>query len=372
MASSRNHHLVLRGDTWYFVTKVNGKRIKKALSKSLTEARRLRDEYIREIKLHGGIPQSPSSQDGPLFGEVAARWARVTEKRVKMSTMIDYRSAMNTYVLPRFGNTPIGSITYVDVEEMLADMECSAKRMNNVMVPMRGVFNLAYKSGYVDKNVMRMIENRKVVKPQIHPLSITEVAAFLEAVNPFYRPFFEVAFFTGMRGGEMAALKWDNVDLEKRTITVAETRVYGEEGRPKTSSSYRTIKMLPMVHRALLAQATRTRFKSGYVFLNLEGHPIDVETLRKTAWTAGLKSAKLPYRPMIQTRHTFATLMISAGENIGWVQRSMGHASLKMIMDKYFAYIPDMTHQDGSLFVEEFARRIAESTPKVPQASGAI
>jgi len=61
-------------------------------------------------------------------------------------------------------------------------------------------------------------------------------------------PFFVVAFFTGMRAGEMSALKWKNVDFDRRVIKVVETRVYGEEGRPKTNSSYRDIDMLPMVY----------------------------------------------------------------------------------------------------------------------------
>ena len=100
-----------------------------------------------------------------------------------------------------------------------------------------------------------------------------------------------------------------------------EVRGSNQKGRPKTEGSFRTIDMLPMVHSALQEQAARTRLKSKYVFLNCDDKPIDVETLRKTAWTVGLKGAKIEYRPMIQTRHTFATLMITAGENLGWVQR---------------------------------------------------
>ena len=72
---------------------------------------------------------------------------------------------------------------------------------------------------------------------------------------------------------------------------------------------------------------------------------------------------------MIQTRHTFATLMITSGENLGWVQKMMGHASLKMIVEKYYAYIPNMTHSDGSLFVKEYEGQAAKSTPKVPQTA---
>ena len=370
MVKDKNHHMVIRNNTWYFVTKANGRRIRKALSQSVTEARRIRDEYIREIKLNGDIPNAQQTDDaGPLFGEVVEKWVKVTIRRVRPSTMIDYKSAMNTYLLPRFGNTPIAAINYLDVEEMISEMGCSAKRINNILVPLRSVFKLAHKNKYVKENLMLLVENHKIEKPNIRPLSMDEVRLFLDNVNPFYQPFFTVAFFTGMRGGEMSALKWDNVHLDTKRIEIVETRVYGEEGRPKTGSSYRTIDMLPMVHNALQEQASRTRLKSKYVFLNCDDKPIDVETLRKNAWTEGLKGAGIDYRPMIQTRHTFATLMITAGENIGWVQKMMGHSSLKMIIEKYYAFIPNMTHNDGSAFMKEYEDQTAQSTPKVPQAA---
>lgn len=369
MAKNKDHHLEKRKDVWYFKAKVNGKKFKKSLhTSSVTEARSLRDDLLKTLQLYGDLSMGTTdNDDGMLFGELAQRWAKLTEKRVKTSTMKDYRSAMNYYILQQFGNIPIRAITYLDIEEFVSELECSPKRINNILVPFRSVFKLAHKSGLIDQNIMSMVDNRKTAKPQIHPLSIDEVSRFLEHVNPFYTPFFTVAFYTGMRGGEMSALKWDNVDLDKKTIKVVETRVYGEEGRPKTNSSYRTIEMLPMVHEALKEQAARTMFKSKYVFLNIEGRPIDVETLRKTSWTTGLESAKIDYRPMIQTRHTFATLMVSAGENLGWVQRMMGHASLKMIIDNYYAYIPNITHHDGSLFMDIYEKREAESAPKVPQ-----
>ena len=71
---------------------------------------------------------------------------------------------------------------------------------------------------------------------------------------------------------------------------------------------------------------------------------------------------------MIQTRHTFATMMISSGENLGWVQKMMGHTTLKMITDKYFSYIPNLTHRDGTKFVEEFNKKTGDFTPVLHQA----
>jgi integrase len=369
MVKNKNHHMVKRKNTWYFVTKVKHRKIRKALSQSITEARILRDEYITNIKLTGDIQNVQQTDGGPLFGELAVKWDKIMTKKVRPSTMIDYKSAMNTYILPEFGNTPIKDISCLAVEEMVSDLECSAKRINNILIPLRSVFKLAHRSKLINENIMLLVDNHKISKAQIRPLSIDEVRLFLNNVNPFYKPFFTVAFFTGMRGGEMSALKWSNVRLDTRKIDIVETRVYGEEGRPKTEGSFRTIDMLPMVYSAFQEQAARTRLKSIYAFLNCDDKPVDVETLRKTAWTAGLKTSKIEYRPMIQTRHTFATLMITAGENLGWVQRMLGHSSLKMIVEKYYAYIPNMTHNDGSRFVEEYEHRAEKGTPKGPQAA---
>jgi integrase len=377
MAKNKNHNLFKRGGTWYFKKRVRDKRtrkdrwIKEALSTSLTEARRLRDQRLKDIFVYGDVQKHGSEEPiGPLFGDLALQWAKITKARVKQSTYVGYQTAMNAYVLKRFGNTPIRMISWLDVEDFITDLTCTAKRINNLLVPMRGVFKMAHKAGFVDHNIMTMVENRKIEKPQIKPLSMEEVDRFLNCVNPFYKPFFIVAFFTGMRAGEMSALKWSNVDFDRRLIKVVETRVYGEEGRPKTNSSYRDIVMLPMAYDALKEQARKTRLRSKYVFLNEEGTPIEIETLRKNAWSKGLKAAGLEYRPVIQTRHTFATMMISSGENLGWVQKMMGHTTLKMITDKYFSYVPNMTHNDGSKFMEEYSRAREKCGPNVAQAQG--
>ena len=113
MAKNRNHHLEKRGDVWYLVIMVEGRRIKKALSTSVTEARRLRDEHINEVQLNGDIRKPEPTKTVKLFGEVAQQWAKIKQAKVKASTLRDYRSAMNTYILPKFGNTPIDQITFL-------------------------------------------------------------------------------------------------------------------------------------------------------------------------------------------------------------------------------------------------------------------
>lgn len=365
MVKDKNHHMILRGNTWYLVTKIDGRRIRKALSQSVTEARQLRDEHLRDIKLHGDIETTrQSDRPAPLFGEMSQEWVSIISKEIKISTLSDYRYSMNRYILPRFGNTPIGEINYLDIKKFVSTLTCSKKRINNILVPMRSVFKMAYLSEIIEKNPMDRVKNVKTDKPDIHPLAMEEVRLFLDKVSPRFRNFFTIAFFTGMRFGEMAGLKWHHVDFRLGVIKVRETRVMGEEGRPKTKKSTRDIKILPPVREALQEQKKETAEKSEYVFLNQYDKNIDPMSMNFHVWKPGLKRAGLSPRSLYQTRHTFATLMLDAGEHPGWVQKMMGHETMQMIYEKYYSYIRNYDRDEGSAFMEKVFNGSAENAPE--------
>ena len=116
----------------------------------------------------------------------------------------------------------------------------------------------------------------------------------------------------------------------------------------------RDIDLLPPVIEAIERQKQMTCGKSDYVFLDLSGRPMNPDHVRNVIWKPALEKAGITYRPLMQTRHTFATLMLSEGENIGWVQNMLGHGSLQMIFTKYYAWIPKKTRSDGSAFMRVF------------------
>ena len=353
MAKNNNHHLFKRGDVWYFRKRVNGRWIKKSLSRSVAEARRLRDNLLKEVIAYGDIQKYQDLQEtSPLFGEMAQEWIAIKGKEIKSSTLRDYRSSMNYHILPKLGNTPIKELGYLEIRRFIAGMKCSGKRLKNVLVPMREVFKFAQLCEVIDKNPMSLIPSPKVAKPDIHPLSMDEVNLFLDKVSPRYRDFFIVAFFTGMRFGEMAALKWENVDFKLGVIKVRETLVRGEEGRPKTKRSIRDVDMLPPVVKALRNQRQSTMGKSDYVFLNQYHRPLLPDSMNQHVWKPALRKAGLKERRLYETRHTFATLMLDGKELPGWVQKMMGHETLQMIHERYYSHIKNYQRNDGSAFME--------------------
>jgi integrase len=81
--------------------------------------------------------------------------------------------------------------------------------------------------------------------------------------------------------------------------------------------------------------------------------------MREGIWKPALDKAGIEYRPMMQTRHTFATVSLSERENTGWVQHMLGQSSIQMIFTKYYAWIPRKTRKDGSTFQDSIAKKEA-------------
>jgi len=262
MAINKDRNLIKRGSVWYFRKKISGSSIKISLkTSSVSVARKIRNEYLYNINIYGSIHKT-EKRKAPEFGELAVRWFKLNKNKLKKSTRRDYRNSLNNFILPKFRNIPIDQIEYLDIETFNSELKCKNKRLINLLIPMRNVFRFAHKNDYIDKNPMDLLDPIEPEKPDINPLSMREVLAIIDNVDRHYKNFFTFAFYTGMRFGEMSALKWKKVDFKLGIIKVRETRVQGEEGKPKTKGSIRDVKMFPMVVEALRDQRKATFGKS--------------------------------------------------------------------------------------------------------------
>lgn len=235
---------------------------------------------------------------------------------------------------------------------------------------MKSVFYFAHRQEVIQDNVMRKLKRLPEEAPEIHPFTYEEVNRILDAIHSWYKPYASVAFFTGMRAGEQNGLAWSDflVDMKPGPhIFIHKTYVYKQESIPKTKKSKRYISYLPQVLDALTEQRKLTG-NNKYIFLTVDGNRMTPDHFRKEVWMPALEKAGLEYRPAIQMRHTFATMMISAGEDVGWVQNMLGHSSLQMIFQRYYAWMPKGTRSDGQAFI----RYVENTATETEQSAGSV
>ena len=141
-----------------------------------------------------------------------------------------------------------------------------------------------------------------------------------------------------MRTGEALGLKWNKINFDNFTISIDNQITRGQEDTPKTKSSIRIIDMIKQCEFYLKEQK-ELNLKSDFVFLNSNNKPFTSSSSLHHSWFELLKKLNFEYRSIYQTRHSFASNMISNGENIFWVSQMLGHKSLNITLSKYSKYI---------------------------------
>lgn len=373
MARGNSHrNLYKRGGVWHYRKSHNKKVIRFSLETSvLTEAKNKRDKiqdfywtkgyYPSDIK---AIESEKTDDINQVFGELAVKWFKMQKGKYKKSTRRDYGYSLNNYILPRFGNVPIKDITTFDIEFFVSELNITANRAQNMVQPIRNVFKMAKKAGFVDKNPCLDVDLKdhtiRARKPKPTPFALDEVHLVIEHIDPFYKDFAIVMFFTGMRFSEAAGLKWKNVDLANGIIRIEEVMVENELDLPKTEDSQRDIELFPMVIDALRNQRKATWGRSEFVFLNQVGGTLHPTPFNQKMWKKACSKAGIPYRAVKNTRSTFICMMLDAGENMGWVAGQVGHSSFKMIYEHYYKYMKD--DRAGGKFMENY-REVQKKTP---------
>jgi integrase len=188
-------------------------------------------------------------------------------------------------------------------------------------------------------------------------LSADETRRLLEAAGgDRLEAFYVLAVHTGMRQGEMLALRWQDVDLENAVVSVRRTLtrsggrvVFGE---PKTNKSRRSIRLTQQAVEALRSHLERQlrdmeilgdRYQDqGLVFTTDTGAPINPSNLRQRSYAPLLKRAGLPHMRFHDLRHTCATLLLSRGVHPKFVQELLGHATIAITLDTYSHVMPSM------------------------------
>jgi integrase len=295
----------------------------------------------------------------PFFSDYVETWFEQMKIGWRRSHIATIRSTLDRHLIPYFGEKEVGRIEKIEVKEFRSclakvkgrngNTSLSAKTINRIIQILGQILSEAA-DDFDFNNPVDKIKRLKQQRVDIQPFSIKEVKLILATVREDYRNYFTVRFFTGMRTGELHGLKWKYIDFERRQILVRETWIRGESEYTKTDGSQREIDMSEPVYQALLSQRQSTAAMSEFVFCTSSGEPLDTDNVTNRVWYPLLRHLGLEKRRPYQTRHTAATLWMSAGENPEWVARQLGHSDTTMLFRVYSRYIPNMTRQDGSAF----------------------
>jgi integrase len=187
----------------------------------------------------------------------------------------------------------------------------------------------------------------------VDPFTPDEQAAILKALPDQGRNLIRFALWSGLRTSELVALQWGDIDFIRGEVRIrrAETQAAKQVAEtPKTRSGNRTVKLLAPAKKALEDQKAHTFLANTYVFLNPRNNEpwTGDQPIRKTLWQPALKKAGVRYRIPYQTRHTYASMMLSAGEHPMWVAQQMGHSDWGMIRRIYGRWMPDAAPDAGT------------------------
>ncbi|MGZ5334927.1 MAG: tyrosine-type recombinase/integrase [Solirubrobacterales bacterium] len=299
--------------------------------------------------LRRGTMPDPGDKSGKSFGDAVAEWLRYVEdeKGRRPSTVRDYRNTAKAALLPEFGDdTPLEAITDERIDayrtRLLSENTLSRRSIQKHLVLLSGILKRAKALKWIRENPADLVERVNVRRSgEFNVLSVAQVEAVARKADGMYGAAIIVAAYTGLRAGELRALRWRDVDFANATIHVRRNMpTHGEEDAPK-SGLIRSTLLMDDAARALDDLSRRELFTGpdDRVFPHETGGMVGENAMRDALYEA-MKAAKI-YRQGAQfsgrgftfhdLRHTFGTLAAKVFP-LADVQAWMGHRQIQTTM----------------------------------------
>ena len=294
-------------------------------------------------------------------------WLSKRKNYLKTSTYDGYRKIVLNTLIPNLGQIRLSELRRKHVKEWVDTQSAGSKRIKNILSVLRKALIDAQDDDLIEVNPLygwNYTPADKLKKENdVDPFDQVEQGAILEnCPNNAFKNLFQFAFWTGLRTSELVGLDWSDIDFVNKRVFVSKAITRASRGQAettKTSSGTRFVKLLPPALDALNDQKKIS-------FLSYESVFIDPRTNQRlsgdqrirTVWVSILKKAGVRYRRPYQTRHTFASMMLSAGENPLWVASQMGHSDWTMIAKVYGKWMPSTDQNAGQKALDIFAKKI--------------
>lgn len=324
---------------------IKGKRYTKAGFTTKRGAREWIDR-LKKSKIEGTL----SDPNGITFSAYAKHFIDHQHGlEHKRKTIEGYESILSYHLLPYFKNKRIRSITTIDVNiffDSLAKEGLAVKTKRNIRNVLNGIMVLAVQENVIGFNPLTKIPVfRETKKENRRALTGEEVRQLLHALDAYYEkkknyknvnmliyPYVYLAIYTGARRGELCALTWDDIDVEKCTVSINKSiNEHLDIEVPKTTNAYR-VNVIPKAVMAKLLPFKDS--KCNKVFHTCTGEYIKPSNIAR-AFRNILKFSALPHICLHELRHTHATLALRAGVPITDISKQLGHASISTTLDFY-------------------------------------
>ncbi|TGB34870.1 site-specific integrase [Burkholderia thailandensis] len=318
--------------------------------------------------------------DALLVRSFLDTWLGRQENVLAASTIEGYRKIIKGILKPAFGHLVLSDVRRSHVREWASKQKFSNKRMTNVLSVLRAALAEAVQDEIVETNVLYGWTYQRNEAPSrdddVDPFTADEQAAILGATVGQERNLFQFAFWTGLRTSELIALQWSDIDWERGIVRVQRARtraarVAKKVEDTKTRGSRRNVKLLEPALAALNDQKRFSLLLGGPIFRNPRtGEAWSGDNVIWLAWNRAIEKSAARYRRPYQTRHTYASMMLSAGEPPMWVASQMGHISLKMIEQRYGRWIKDAAPDAGRRAEALFGGAVADAQTAADGSGG--
>jgi integrase len=285
---------------------------------------------------------------------------------LKPATQEVYSYLLRKHLLPRFRDCRLCDITRAEVQQFLIRKLKDGyawETTHHLRSLMSKIIGTAVDWNYQSVNAVRgaKMPERSLKRPHRF-LSLEDVRGLLENSNEPVRTIVLLAVMTGLRIGEILALRWGRINLSAGTLRVEETCYKGNFGTPKTRASRRELPLAPVVVQALRAHHIRCRNSAddALVFATRQGAPLDAKNLRRRQLHSASQQAGLGLIDWHSLRHTHGTLLHEQGTPLRVAQAQLGHSHMTTTLLIY-------THASGSAQRQAVVHLESLLFPSVPE-----
>jgi integrase len=285
---------------------------------------------------------------------------------LKFATQEIYSFLLRKHLTPRFGEHRLCDISRVEIQHYVLEklkQGFAWETTNHLRHLLSKVTGTAVSWDYIPNNPVRGVKMpERTLKRPHRFLTADEVRRLITASKEPARTIVLLAAMTGLRIGEILALRWGRIDFIKGTLLVAETCYKGHFGSPKTRASRREVPLAPAVVSELKTQYSRLadHSPSALVFANHQGGPLAPGNLRKKLLRSACKRAGLPTIDWHTLRHTHGTLLHTQGTPLKVAQAQLGHSHMATTLEVY-------THTSTSAQREAVTLLEEQLFPNVPK-----